>query len=118
MKSSNSIGAVVVYPTLVGKVIAELRESKGLKQSDIASALQISQPSYSRLEAGGSVLNMSQLRVIANAVGTDPSSIIGQADHLAARLSASGVEVVSEKRDNSAAVVIGLGLLAALLMSK
>jgi hypothetical protein len=82
------------------------------------SALQISQPSYSRLEAGGSVLNMSQLRVIAKLVGTDPSRILELADDLAAKLTASGVEVVSEKRDNSAAIVIGLGLLAALLMSK
>jgi len=51
---------VVTYPSLVGKILAQQREIRGIKQGAIAEALGLSQSAYSRLESGESVLNLSR----------------------------------------------------------
>lgn len=115
-KSSPPPQPVVTYPALVGKILAREREARGIKQGDLAAALGLSQSAYSRLESGDSVLNLSQLRNIAARLGLQPTLILKWADQYELQLRQQGVEIVSEKQDNSAAIVIGLGLLAALLM--
>jgi transcriptional regulator with XRE-family HTH domain len=116
-KSSSPPQPVVTYPSLVGKVLAQQRESRGIKQGDLAAALGLSQSAYSRLESGESVLNLSQLRNVAAHLGLQPDVVLKWAGQYEAQLRQQGVEIVVEKQDNSAAIVIGLGLLAALLMS-
>ncbi|WP_395055602.1 helix-turn-helix domain-containing protein [Polaromonas sp.] len=108
---------MVTYPALVGKILAQQREVHGVKQGDFAAALGLSQSAYSRLESGDSVLNLAQLRKAAIQLGVPPSKILNWADNCEAQLRLQGVEVLSEKPDNPAAIAIGLGLLAALLMS-
>ena len=77
----------------------------------------MSQSAYSRLESGDSVVNLAQLHVIAPRLGMSPSEVLNSADQYAARLRHQGVDVVSEKPSNPAAVAIGLGLLVALLLA-
>lgn len=108
---------VVTYPVLVGKVLARQREIRGLKQGAIAEALGLSQSAYSRLESGESVLNLSQLRNISTQLHLQPAQVLSLADQYEAQLSLQGVAVIAEKPNNPAAVAIGLGLLAALLLS-
>lgn len=117
-KSSPSPRPVVAYPSLVGKVVAHHREYRGIKQSDLAAVLGLSQSAYSRLEAGESVLNLSQLRKIAEHFDVPTAQVLSWADQYEVQLRQQGVQIVAEKQDNSAAIVIGLGLLAALLMSR
>lgn len=117
-KSSIPPQGVVAYPTLVGKVLAQRRQSLGIKQSDLAAALKMSQSAYSRLESGDSVVNLAQLHIIASQLRTLPSEVLKSADQYGARLRQQGVDVVSEKPINPAAVAIGLGLLAALLLAR
>lgn len=117
-KSSPPPKPIVTYPALVGKILAQQREARGIKQGDLATALGLSQSAYSRLESGDSVLNLSQLRNVAARLGLQPTLILKWADQYEAQLRQQGVEIVSEKQDNSAAIVIGLGLLAALLMGR
>lgn len=107
---------LVTYPALVGKILAQQREARGIKQGDFAAAIGLSQSAYSRLEAGESVLNLSQIRNAAMKLGLAPFQILHWADQYEAQLREQGVEVLSEKPDNAAALAIGLGLLAALLM--
>ena len=45
----------------IGKRLQELRESKGLSQSDLANYLGISQPLLSQIESGNRNLNLSLL---------------------------------------------------------
>lgn len=116
-KSSIPPQGVVTYPTLVGKVLAQRRQSLGIKQSDLAAALMMSQSAYSRLESGDSVVNLAQLHVIAPQLGMSPSEVLNSADRYATRLRQQGVDVVSEKPGNPAAVAVGLGLLLALLLA-
>lgn len=119
MKAKSSIPPkpVVTYPALVGKTLAQQREARGIKQGDLAIALGMSQSAYSRLESGESVLNLSQLRNVAAQLGLQPAYVLKLADQYEGQLRQQGVDVLSEKQDNSAAIAIGLGLLAALLMS-
>lgn len=108
---------LVTYPALVGKILAQQREARGIKQGDLAAIIGLSQSAYSRLEAGESVLNVSQLRNAAIHLGLAPAQVLHWADKYEDQLRQQGVDVLSEKPDNPAAVAIGLGLLAALLMS-
>lgn len=117
LKSSAQPIPVVTYPALVGQVIAHRRGAKGLNQGALAAALGLSQSAYSRLESGASVLNLSQLRVVAEQLGLSPAEILKSADQYALRLHQQGVQIVPGKQDPTAAIVIGLGLLAALFMS-
>lgn len=106
----------VAYPALVGRVIANERERIPLRQGEMAAKLSLSQSAYSRLESGDSVLNVAQLSSISTVLGTTPGVVLARADGLANQLRSQGVEVVDAKPDNAAALVIGLGLLAALLL--
>lgn len=58
------------------KSIVAIRESKGLKQSEIASKMDIDQPNYSRLEKRGEKLSVEQLRAIANALEVSLNEIL------------------------------------------
>lgn len=83
----------------------------------MATALGLSQSAFSRLESGESVLNLSQLRNAAAHLDMRPAELLALADRYEGQLRQQGVDVVSEKQDESAAVVVGLGLLAALLLT-
>ena len=116
-KSTPPPKPIVTYPALVGRILAQKREAHGIKQGALATALGMSQSAYSRLESGDSVMNLSQLRNATAQLGLQPAQVLSWADQYEARLRQQGVEVISEKQDNTAAVAVGLGLLAALLMS-
>jgi transcriptional regulator with XRE-family HTH domain len=94
-----------------------MREHQGLKQGDFAAKVGLSQSAYSRLEKGDSVLNLSQLHKICAELHVTPGSVLEKADRLEQQLKAQGVEVKHEKPDDQAALLVGLGLLAALLLS-
>jgi len=113
------LSATLDDPSFPATIYARLVEGEdgGIKQGDLAVALGLSQSAYSRLESGDSVLNLSQLRNVTAQLGLQPALVLKWADQYEAQLRQQGVEIVSEKQDNSAAIVIGLGLLAALLMS-
>ncbi len=108
---------IIPYTALVGQVILRHRGRLGLHQSDLAAALTVSQSAYSRIEQGDTTISISQLRVVARRLGIRPGDILSEADDLAERLRSQGVEVSDEKGVNPAAVMIGLGILAAILAS-
>lgn len=116
-KSSILPSGIVTYPTLVGKVLEQQRRRLGIKQSNLAAALKMSQSAYSRLESGDSVVNLAQLHIIAPQLKMLPSEVLKSADQYAKDLLQQGVHVVSEKQSNQAAVAIGLALLVALLLA-
>lgn len=119
MKKSSSVQpAAVAYTALVGKAVMTRRDAYGLKQSDFATQVGLSQSALSRAESGESVINVAQIHRFAQALGTTPAQLIHEADVLAQGLARQGVDVQHEKPDNAAAVAVGLGLLAALLLSK
>lgn len=58
------------------QILAQQREARGIKQGDFAASIGISQSAYSRLEAGESVLNLSQIRNAAMQLGVSPFEIL------------------------------------------
>jgi len=114
--SSQVARPVVAYPALVGKMLVHRREQLGMKQGDVAGAIGLSQPAYSRLESGDSVLNLTQLRKVCSHLQVTPAQVLQAADDYEQRLRQQGVDVLAEKPTNPAAVAIGLGLLAALIL--
>lgn len=116
-KSTPLLQPVVTYPALVGKLLVQRREQIGLKQGQVAAALGISQSAYSRLESGESVLNLSQLRNVCAQLRTSPAQVMQDAEEYERLLRSQGANVIAEKPIDPAAIAIGLGLLAALLLS-
>jgi len=88
-----------------------------MKQGLVADSLGLSQSAYSRLESGESVLNLTQLRKVCAQLDISLAQLFAAADAYEAQLRHQGVDVIAEKPTNAAAVAIGLGLLAALLLS-
>ena len=64
----------------IGKRLHELRESKGLSQSDLASYLGISQPLLSQIESGNRNLNLSLLDKLCSLYGCSDSYILCKSD--------------------------------------
>jgi transcriptional regulator with XRE-family HTH domain len=108
---------VVPYSALIGQVLQRRRSGMGFHQVAIASGLGISQSAYSRLESGETVLSLSQLWIVAGMLRTTGANILAEADQVAFYLQQQGVQITEEKKDNSAAVLIGLGLLAAAVVA-
>lgn len=109
---------LITYPALVGKVIAHTREQLGVKQGEFAQRLGSSQSAYSKLESGDSVFNLTQLHRICEKLGIQPSALLKRADEYEKQLRKSGVEIVSSKEDNTAAILIGIAFLGALLLGR
>lgn len=105
----------IPYTALVGQVLLRLRGRMGLDQNDLAKALNASQSAYSRIEQGDTTISIPQLRVIARRLDISPSDVLSEADRLAEQLRAQGVDISDEKGVHPAAVMIGLGILAAIL---
>ena len=115
-KSIPQTTPIVVYSALVGKILTQQRERQSIKQGELAAVLGLSQSAYSRLESGDSVLNVSQLRNACGHLKIMPSFVLDLADQYEAQLRRQGVDIILEKPTNPAAIAIGLGLLAALLI--
>lgn len=105
---------VVPYPVLVGQIIQARRNEMGLNQNQLANAIGLSRSAYSRIESGDTSMTLSQLRPVARSLGLAPSQLLAEADSYAHQLEASGVSIPDVKAVNPAALLIGLGLLAAL----
>lgn len=108
----------ISYGALVGRVIANRRKRLPLDQENMAKALGITQPAYSRLEQGHSAMSLAQLKTIASCLGVTPSKILQEADGLSIRLRAEGVQVTNENVSSRAALLLALGIVAALFLSK
>lgn len=116
-KITQVVQPTITYPTLVGQVILKHRKSLGIDQSAMAQALGITQPAYSRLEQGNSVLSITQLRTIAHVLKFKPGSLMREVDQLEDRMISEGVAITEEKGIEPGAILIGLGILAALIAS-
>ncbi len=81
------------YSAIVGRVLAMQRQKCQLEQANLASALGITQSTWSRIESGESALTVEQLGLAAGALGTSPAEILRSVDHAVAGLRQRGVNV-------------------------
>ena len=61
---------------VLGEVLVRAREARGLKQSEVAEALQLPASYLSKIEKGNRRLDVIELIRIADAMEVDPAEII------------------------------------------
>jgi len=111
------------YSAIVGQVLFNLRQEQDIKQGDMAAAVNIGQSTWSRIEKGEVALSIDQLARAANRLGCQPSDVLKWADQAASQIQAEKkVEVlndrpvdVKQKSNNTGALLLGAGALAALI---
>lgn len=116
--TTTNVQPTISYGAVVGQVILQHRKLAKLDQLALAEALGISQSAYSRLEKGESSMTLAQLRAVALRLGCSPGDLIHDADRLEANLRASGVIVTEKKDDQPGAILLALGILAAVIAAK
>ena len=85
------------YPSIVGAVLAQLREQRGMQQLELAGKLGLSPSTWSRIERGALALTLEQLAAAADALKTSPGEILTRADKAATRIRQQGVTVRRER---------------------
>lgn len=61
----------------LGRRVREVREAAGISQDEARTALGVSQPTYSRIEAGERPLKGDELVLLADRLGVRASAITG-----------------------------------------
>lgn len=100
---------ITTYAAVLGQVLAKKREKAQLEQIDIAKRLGISQPSWSRIERGGSVISTEQLNIVAQALRTKAHEILKEVDQTIELLNEREVEVVTVKELKQSKDGVGVG---------
>jgi len=95
---------MIIDSVALGRRIREVREAGGFSQAAAASALEISQPTYSRIESGERPVAGDELVLLADLFGVRAAAIIGvprlrERTRYAARTdgSAAAMETMREK---------------------
>ena len=110
-----------VVGLVLARVIVQLREKKGFKQSDLAAHSGISQPVISRIEAGKQQPTLYQYRQLANALGTDVAGLDAHVKEAMARAKNMAEAATQTKAAapaqawNQAVIVAGLAGLLGLI---
>lgn len=82
------------FAQVLGQVVMRHRKQNQRNQGEVAGDLALSQGAYSRLESGGSVFNVAQLRMVAKSLGVTATGLLQGAEAAADRLAANGVAVL------------------------
>ena len=85
------------YPSIVGKVLTDVRGQRGMQQKDMASAVGITQATWSRIESGQTSVTLEHLRSAAQTFGMLPSQLLAIADQSELEAQFRGVTVVETK---------------------
>lgn len=115
MASSDSL-PTVPYATLLGRVIAQTREARGLTQSRLAETAKLAQPTLSRIERGDGSLSIDQYLALAKALDCQPHALWKMADEAAVQIEQAGGSVKfarAEQLTNLTPFVIGAAVVGA-----
>lgn len=108
------------YPAIVGRLLAEERRTRGMKQDELASSIGIQQSALSKLERGEVPLTVEQLALAAEMLDTTPGQILRNADRVAAQARTRGIHVApraAREAISSGWVLIGALALGALVLA-
>src|SRR4051812_42971981 len=68
------------YPAIVGAVLLNLREGRGVKQADLAAEMGLGASTWSRIENGAQAMSIDQLAQVAKVLSIRPGEILCCAD--------------------------------------
>lgn len=103
------------YTVLLGGLIARLRQERGFDQVSFAQRIHLSQPSLSKIETGQTVLNVIQLRSIAQALGVEQKTILDEVDKIANHMRARGIVIQDHKSDPDIGFFLGAAAVAGII---
>jgi len=116
--SSESLRPETTIQSIVGRVIVKIRKDLGVEQVALATAVGVTQSTWSRIERGDSALTVEQLISAAEALSINSSVILSETECAIFDLKSRGVTIngsKSKKAPNSGAAVIGAAALGALV---
>lgn len=105
-----SIDAIqrTTFNAVVGRLLASHREQKGLEQIDLANALNMSQPNWSRIERGDANISLELITRASSFLGLSATELVGESEDAREGLEAMGVEVMFDKSRKGSDVAIAL----------
>lgn len=109
--SSTILSPGTSYPAVVGGVLVKLRDEIGLRQAELATAVGVTQATWSRIENGSSALTIEQLGMAAAKLGVESNEVLRLADQASIQLKEQGVHV--EPSRNAAGLDSGIALIGA-----
>ncbi len=87
----------VAYSSVVGSIVAARRRELGVDQTALATALSMTQSSWSRIEQGISAFPVELLGFVAQLLGVTPTRILEDTEQRVQKLVAAGHTVVFER---------------------
>ena len=96
------------FNAVVGRLLAYHREQNGLEQHELAQALNMSQPNWSRIERGEANITLELITRVSNFLNTSVTDLVGESEAARAGLEAIGVNVLFDKPKRNSDVVVAL----------
>ena len=107
-------GLELTYGTVLSGVVTAARKHQKMTQKDLADALGIGVPTWSRIESGESSISIDQLRMATAALGTSSIKVLDLAEKAKTKLTDIGVVVCDSKpRSNTKAALAAAGVAGA-----
>ncbi len=90
---SQKTAIVTTSGAVLGAVLVKLRTDKGMTQGDLAAAVGVGPPTWSRIERGESGLSIEQLKDVAKALNETPWHLLQIADNGEKELAKRGIYI-------------------------
>lgn len=109
--------AGTTYPVIIGNVIKQLRDQKGISQGEMAQVMGVSQAAWSKLENGKATLSTSQVARAADHLGTSANVVMQYADMAVDNFKSEGMAVTYDNKDaeNSGLMLLGAAAIGAII---
>jgi transcriptional regulator with XRE-family HTH domain len=112
---------VTTRSSIVGGVLTQARNQRGLRQEDLAQAAGLTQATWSRVEKGTTKLAVTDLWKVAPVLGSKPSEILREAEWIEQTLQTNGAEIVETidyeaLKKNAAIFLTGAALMAVVVI--
>lgn len=88
-----NVATVTTSSAVLGQVLARLRQSKGIKQNDLAARLGLGTSTWSRVENGDAFLSVEQLMAAAKALDMTPASIMNLVEKVEKHLESNSIKI-------------------------
>ena len=114
----NNLKPSSTYQSIIGQVIVKIRKKKSIEQLTLATAVGVTQSTWSRIEQGSSTLSVEQLILVSKALDIKASEILQEAEIAIQNLQDQNVDITTlkdVKNNDKLGAFIGAAALGALV---
>jgi transcriptional regulator with XRE-family HTH domain len=115
---STTLQVGITYPVVIGAMLAKLRKEKGLTQEELATAVDVTQATWSRIEKGAAAATIEQLALASDRLKIPVHQVLKLADDAVEVLQQQGIQVKRTRVDegqNTGLLMVGAAAVGALL---